>query len=92
MIEEPERGLHPKAISELVEFFREKSENFPIFINTHNEAIIKKVKPDELFIIHKKDGQTELFNVWQKFPNFDYKKMDLNEMWLCNMFGSGLPW
>ena len=92
MIEEPERGLHPKAISELVEFFREKADNFPIFINTHNEAIIKKAKPDELFIVSKQDGQTELFNVQQKFPKYNYDKMDLNEMWLCNMFGSGLPW
>lgn len=92
MIEEPERGLHPKAISELVEFFREKSDYFPIFINTHNEAILKKAAPEELFIVNKKDGKTNLFNVRQKFPQYDYKKLDLNEMWLCNMFGSGLPW
>lgn len=92
MIEEPERGLHPKSISELVDFFREKSDTFPILINTHNEAIIKKAKPEELFIVNKKNGKTQLFNVLQKFPNYDYKKMDLNEMWLCNMFGSGLPW
>ncbi len=92
MIEEPERGLHPKAISELVEFFREKSEQYPIFINTHNEAIIKKAKPNELFIISKESGQTKLFNILQKFPNFDYKIMDLNEMWLSNIFGKGLPW
>lgn len=92
MIEEPERGLHPKAISELVEFFREKSEQFPIFINTHNEAIIKKAKPDELFIISKEEGKTKLFNVLQQFPKLDYTQMDLNEMWLCNVFGKGLPW
>jgi len=90
MIEEPERGLHPKAISELVEFFREKSEKFPIFINTHNEAIIKKAKPNELIIVNKTDGQTRIFNVGQKFPNYDYSKMNLNDMWLCNMFGEGL--
>ena len=92
MIEEPERGLHPKAISELVEFFRQKSEQYPIFINTHNEAIIKKAKPNELFIISKEDGQTKLFNILQKFPKLDYKIMDLNEMWLSNVFGKGLPW
>ena len=92
MIEEPERGLHPKAISELVEFFREKAELYPIFINTHNEAIIKKAKPNELFIISKDDGKTKLFNVLQKFPSLDYNVMDLNEMWLSNVFGEGLPW
>lgn len=92
MIEEPERGLHPKAISELVEFFREKSINFPIFINTHNEAILKKALPQEVFIVSKKDGKTELFNVLNRYPNYDYKEMDINEMWLSNMFGEGLPW
>jgi len=92
MIEEPERGLHPKAISELVEFFREKSEIYPIFINTHNEAIIKKSLPLELFIVSKEDGKTKLFNILQEFPNLDYSQMDLNEMWLCNVFGKGLPW
>jgi len=92
MIEEPERGLHPKAIGELVEFFREKSINYPIFINTHSEAIIKKALPSEVFIVSKNEGKTELFNVKQKFPDYDYTTMDINEMWLSNMFGGGLPW
>ena len=92
MIEEPERGLHPKAIGELVDFFREKAEYFPIFINTHSEAIVKRIKPKELFIVNKVDGKTTIFNVFQKFPNLDYSKMNLNEMWLSGMFGEGLPW
>ncbi len=92
LIEEPERGLNPKAITELVEFFREKSKNFNIFINTHSESIVRVTKPDELFLVDKKEGKTIIKNAKQSFPNYDYSKMDMDKMWMCNMFDGGLPW
>jgi type I restriction enzyme M protein len=92
LIEEPERGLNPKAISELMELFREKSESINIFINTHNETIVRESNPNELFLVAKKDGKTEIKNVKESFPNYDYSKMEIDKMWLCNMFDGGLPW
>jgi len=92
LIEEPERGLNPKAISELMELFREKSESINIFINTHNETIVRESNPEELFLVAKKDGKTEIKNVKESFPNYDYSKMEIDKMWLCNMFDGGLPW
>ena len=92
LIEEPERGLNPKAISELIELFREKSENINIFINTHNETIIRETQPHELFLVAKKEGKTEIKNVKESFPNYDYSKMEIDKMWLSNMFDGGLPW
>ena len=92
LIEEPERGLNPKAISELVELFRTKSEDVNIFINTHSETIVRDSKPDELFLVAKENGKTETKNVKESFPNYDYSTMDIDKMWLCNMFDGGLPW
>jgi len=92
MIEEPERGLNPKAIAELVDFFREKTGQYVVFLNTHNESIVKKLHPEELYIVSKLEGKTQVFNVKDRFPHYDYAKMDLNSMWLSNFFGEGLPW
>lgn len=92
LIEEPERGLNPKAIAELVEFFRDKSDRFNIFINTHSESIVRATKPQELFLVDKKDGRTVIKNVKAAFPNYDYSKMDVDKMWMSNMFDGGLPW
>lgn len=92
LIEEPERGLHPKAIGELVGFFREKSCGMPILINTHNEAIVRNLKANELFIVDKKDNQTEIINVFNSFPQYDYSIMNLNDMLLSNLFNCGVPW
>lgn len=92
MIEEPERGLNPKAIAELINIFREKSQSFNIFINTHSESIVRVTKPEELFIVDKKEGQTVVKNVKKTFPNYNYKTMDTDKMWMSNLFDGGLPW
>ena len=92
LIEEPERGLNPKAIAELIEFFRERSELFNIFVNTHSESIVRVTQPKELFLVDKKDGKTKIKNVQKSFPNYDYTKIDIDKMWMSNMFNGGLPW
>lgn len=92
LIEEPERGLNPKAIAELIEFFRDKSESFNIFINTHSESIVRVTNPNELFLVDKRDGKTEIKNAKQSYPKYDYSIMDVDRMWMSNMFDGGLPW
>ena len=92
MIEEPERGLNPKAIAEIVNIFREKSQLFNVLINTHSESVVRVTKPNELFIVNKVDGKTIIKNVQKSFPNYDYTKMNMDKMWMSNMFNGGLPW
>ena len=92
LIEEPERGLNPKAIAELIEYFRDKSCDCNIFINTHSESVVSETKPSELLIVDKLAGKSEITRVINKFPDYDYKSMNLQQMWLSNLFGGGLPW
>ncbi|MGS0024044.1 AAA family ATPase, partial [Escherichia coli] len=61
IIEEPERGIHPKAIGELVQLMRENTSlNHPIVITTHSESIVRNLEPDELWFVSKKEGKTQL--------------------------------
>ncbi len=92
MIEEPERGLNPKAIAELVNIFRDKSDLFNMFINTHSESIVRVTKPKELYIVNKVDGKTKIKNVHKAFPDYDYEVMNMDKMWMTNLFDGGLPW
>jgi hypothetical protein len=59
---------------------------------SNNESIVKKLHPEELYVVSKREGKTLVFNVKERFPKYDYSKMDLNTMWLSNFFGEGLPW
>ncbi len=89
LIEEPERGLHPKAIIELVEGFREQATyEHPIWVTTHNEALVRCLKNNELWLVDKKQGATEMKQV----QIVDQLATTIDEAWLTNALDGGLPW
>ncbi len=89
LIEEPERGLHPQAVMELAGLFREKATfEHPIWVTTHNEALVRCLKNNELWLVDKKQGQTEMKQV----QVVDKLASTLDQAWLTNALGSGLPW
>ena len=56
-IEEPENGLHPKVIKELVHLFREACEEkrHYIWLNTHSQTLVSQLKPEEIILVNKKE-------------------------------------
>lgn len=92
LIEEPERGLHPQAIIDIVSLMREKaSDSFalhPIWLTTHNTTLVRSCKPEELFFVEKHNGSTII-----KKPLIDPPSvLPLDEAWLSNSLNGGLPW
>jgi predicted ATPase len=88
LIDEPELGLHPKILIELVRKFREYSETNPIWITTHSETIVRCLKPNELFLVDMVDGETKIKHV----NDCDTSNMPLNDMLLSNVLNGGLPY
>jgi predicted ATPase len=93
MIEEPERGLHPKAIEELTQLFLNKSSQAqPVYFNTHSESVVRATPHDNLYLVNKVEGITRIVRATHQFPGYDYSTMRLDTMWLSNLFDGGLPW
>lgn len=91
IIEEPERGLHPKAIGELIGFMREyASISHPIILTTHSESVVRELELNELFFVSKENGKTKIKSV--KDSGVNKKEIPLDTAWLTNMFNGGLPW
>ncbi|MCU0345723.1 MAG: AAA family ATPase [Saprospiraceae bacterium] len=90
-IEEPENGLTPYVQRELVEFFREicEEKGHYIWLNTHSPFIVRQLKPKEIILLDKKEGITK---AKQLDPNIKFKSMPMDEAWLTNSLGGGLPW
>ena len=94
LIEEPERGLHPKAIYELIDLMRQQAapEN-PIWLTTHSESVVRVLNLSELILVDKVDGRTTMKqadagNISQE----DLDPLSLDEVWLSNLLAGGLPW
>lgn len=89
-IEEPENGLHPEIIMTLVEFFRKQCEEkgHYIWLNTHSTSVVSKLRPDEIVLVEKKEGATQIRQV----GNRNLYDLEVDYAWLSGALGGGLPW
>ncbi len=89
-IEEPENGLNPYVVKELVTLFREqcKEKGHYIWLNTHSQTLVNQLKPEEIIVVNKENGNT----IAKQFIGKDMYGMAMDTAWLTNFFGGGVPW
>ncbi len=93
LIEEPERGLHPQAIFELIDLIREQSSHSnSIWMTTHSESVVRKLKLNELWLVDKKNARTQMkYAASGRLQQQDLAPLSIDEAWLSNLLGGGLP-
>jgi predicted ATPase len=72
LIEEPENSVHPWILRVFVEVCR--AANKQIIISTHSPALINSLLPEELFIVWREQGRTEVQALKEIEP-------DARDMW-----------
>ncbi|GAB3774100.1 hypothetical protein GCM10028818_16440 [Spirosoma horti] len=89
-IEEPENGLHPDVIKELVNLCRYACEQqgHYIWLNTHSQTLASQLTADEIIVVDKVKGATQT----KQFKGHDFHGLRMDEAWLMNALGGGLPW
>ncbi len=89
-IEEPENGLNPKVTKELVNLCRYACEEFGHFIwlNTHSQSLVSVLEPNEIILVDKIDGATNV----KQIKDINLHGLPMDEAWLSNALGGGLPW
>lgn len=100
-IEEPERGLHPYLLGELIKLFRQLAtgalgKRIQIIAATHSAELIEFAKPEEVRFVTRnpKDGKVVVTEAqtsteeWKKgFEEYGYS---LGSVWLSGNLG-GVP-
>jgi predicted ATPase len=94
LIEEPEHSLHPQAIFELINLIREQSSHSnPIWMTTHSESVVRQLKLNELWLVDKKNARTQMKSAaGGRLQQQDLAPLGVDEAWLSNLLGGGLPW
>jgi len=89
-IEEPENGLHPEVILSLIAFFRKQCEEkgHYIWLNTHSETVVRLLTTDEIVLVNKRQGATEIKQV----KGMNTYSLTTDEAWLTGALGGGLTW
>jgi len=90
IIEEPERYIHPKLISRIVNFMEDVASNKQIIITTHSPEIVRWAKNDNiLFISRNKQGFSEISRPVDEEIIRDLLKdeVGLDELFIDNLLG-----
>ncbi len=81
IIDEPELGLHPYAITILAALLKSASEKAQVIVSTQSVSLVNQFAPENIIVVDRKDNQST-------FTRYSTKKL---EIWLED-YGMGDLW
>lgn len=84
LLEEPENGLHPARIADVMRVLRRISERVQVILATHSPFVINELQGDEVTVVTRPDGQGTRVRRFCDTPNFEErsKVYALGELWV----------
>ncbi len=84
LIEEPENGLHPARIAEVMRVLRELSKTTQVILATHSPLVINELEPHEVSVITRSREKGTEARLIKDTANFEErsKVYALGELWL----------
>jgi predicted ATPase len=87
LIDEPELGLHPAALTLLAEMLRDASRSSQILAATQSVTLLDHLTPEEVIVAEQVDGAST-FRRLEEEPLRDWMEdYGLGELWLKNVLG-----
>ncbi len=91
IIDEPEIGLHPVAISLLGDMLQQVSDYKQVLVSTQSSGLVNEMNPEDVVVVERVKGESifkrrdpELLSEW-------HETYTLGELWEMNVLGGGLP-
>ena len=87
VVEEPELGLHPDLIRLVASPVKEASSRTQLIVTTHSPDLVSELEPEDVLIVEKADGATEMRRL--SGPNLEIwlKEFRLGELWQMGEIG-----
>lgn len=84
LVEEPENGLHPSRIAEVVKVLRDVSNRAQVIIATHSPLVINELQPNEVTILTRAEKVGTRATRMDRTKHFQQRQQvyALGELWL----------
>lgn len=87
LIDEPELGLHPYALTSLAEMLQRASESRQIIVSTQSADLISQFAPEDVVVVNR-EGAESVFQRLDSERLTDWlKEYTLGELWNMNILG-----
>lgn len=85
LVEEPENGLHPARIRDVVATLREISKTTQVLIATHSPILVNELQPEEIFVTTRDPKLGTRVTRLDRTPNFAERSRVYNpgELWVA---------
>ncbi|MBF0415407.1 MAG: AAA family ATPase [Magnetococcales bacterium] len=87
LIDEPELGLHPFAISVLAELFQQVSEHRQLIVSTQSVELVNELGPEDIIVVDQVDGASTFRRFEQEELSAWLEEYTLGELWKRNILG-----
>jgi predicted ATPase len=89
IIDEPELGLHPHAISTIAEMMRSLSRQTQLIIATQSPALVDRLEPEDVVVVNRRGRESVLERMSKEDLKEWLDEYSLGELWRKNVLGGG---
>lgn len=87
LIDEPELGLHPYAITVLADLFKQVAENKQLIVSTQSVELVNELRPEDVIVV----DQEEDASLFRRFTSDELsgwlEEYSMGEIWKRNILG-----
>lgn len=87
LIDEPELGLHPYAISVLADMFKQVAEKRQLIVSTQSVELMNELTPDDVIVVDVVDGASNFRRYTQDELSGWLEQYSMGELWKRNVLG-----
>lgn len=87
LLDEPELGLHPYAITLLAELLRGASTKTQVIASTQSTSLVNQFEPQDILVVEREGGQSVFKRLDQGAMDAWLKDYGLGDLWEKNLLG-----
>ena len=89
LIDEPELGLHPAALTLLAEMLQHASDERQVIVSTQSADLVSELDPKDIVVVDRKDNASAFTRLEGDRLSGWLEDYALGELWKMNVFGGG---
>jgi predicted ATPase len=87
LLDEPELGLHPYAITLLAELLRGASTKTQVIASTQSTSFVNQFEPEDILVVEREDGQSVFKRLEKGAMDAWLEDYGLGDLWEKNLLG-----
>ena len=89
LIDEPELGLHPFALTLLAEMLQSASEARQVIVSTQSADLVSEFRPEDVVVVNRRDGESVFERLDPDRLQDWLKEYSLGDLWRANVVSGG---